>query len=421
VAKRVFPEMQSRRYGIPHSFLNSTIALVMVSAGFVVYELLVTQTLLTFNMLICSVGIAFNLSIVLLWSRLQTKTWWVKNLFFIMAIQWSWVCYAVIRLYSDSSYSAALLVAACGCLLIWMAERQRRSPLFSTIVFSSFGVLAMGFIIWRGLGDWSISTAAKGRSTAEIQIAEVESMDLSKSKNLSGNNESAQSLDWSYEGETGPDKWGQLSPDFEQCMTGLNQSPIDIPRHAFLTRNWLKGDWKTESGKIFVDGKSIRLDLAGKSRLHSGKKNFQVKKLYIHSPSEHQLSGFSYPMELQLLLENNLGENLAVAIFVEIGEENQQFEKVITKLQSHTLSGENDVNELNMSQFFPKDLSAYRYQGSLTIPPCTEALTWNVVRSPVEFSSEQISKFRKMFSNNSRPIQSFDKRKFEVLPARMAH
>lgn len=33
---------------------------------------------------------------------------------------------------------------------------------------------------------------------------------------------------WSYEGETGPEHWGELSPDFLMCSEGWNQSPINL-------------------------------------------------------------------------------------------------------------------------------------------------------------------------------------------------
>ncbi len=33
---------------------------------------------------------------------------------------------------------------------------------------------------------------------------------------------------WSYEGEEGPEHWGELSPDFFFCKDGMNQSPVDL-------------------------------------------------------------------------------------------------------------------------------------------------------------------------------------------------
>ncbi|HSW26757.1 MAG TPA: carbonic anhydrase family protein, partial [Burkholderiaceae bacterium] len=34
--------------------------------------------------------------------------------------------------------------------------------------------------------------------------------------------------DWSYDGESGPQAWGRLKPEFSKCASGTRQSPIDI-------------------------------------------------------------------------------------------------------------------------------------------------------------------------------------------------
>ena len=31
---------------------------------------------------------------------------------------------------------------------------------------------------------------------------------------------------WSYEGEGGPEKWGELQADFRMCQLGMEQTPI---------------------------------------------------------------------------------------------------------------------------------------------------------------------------------------------------
>ena len=33
---------------------------------------------------------------------------------------------------------------------------------------------------------------------------------------------------WSYAGDTGPEHWGELQPDFKVCQLGLEQTPIDL-------------------------------------------------------------------------------------------------------------------------------------------------------------------------------------------------
>ena len=47
----------------------------------------------------------------------------------------------------------------------------------------------------------------------------------------------------------------------------------------------------------------------------------------------------------------------------------------------------------------------YTYAGSLTTPPCTETVTWFVLREYAQLSSEQFDAFRHILGNNFRPLQ----------------
>ena len=58
----------------------------------------------------------------------------------------------------------------------------------------------------------------------------------------------------------------------------------------------------------------------------------------------------------------------------------------------------------------PGKRSFYRYNGSLTTPPCTENVLWTVMSKPIEFSKEQIESFTKLYSKNNRPPQKTHQR-----------
>ena len=48
--------------------------------------------------------------------------------------------------------------------------------------------------------------------------------------------------------------------------------------------------------------------------------------------------------------------------------------------------------------------------GSLTTPPCSEGITWSVMRSVIEASPDQIRQFAALFANNARPVQVRNRR-----------
>jgi carbonic anhydrase len=65
-----------------------------------------------------------------------------------------------------------------------------------------------------------------------------------------------------------------------------------------------------------------------------------------------------------------------------------------------------DKETMNPIELIPKDKDYYTYPGSLTTPPCSEIVTWYVVKDQIEVSEDQIKNFKKIFAMNARPLQS---------------
>ena len=60
---------------------------------------------------------------------------------------------------------------------------------------------------------------------------------------------------------------------------------------------------------------------------------------------------------------------------------------------------------MNLGDLLPKTRAIYRYDGSLTTPPCSEQVSWFVMTAPIELSAEQISTVSTALPDNSRPVQ----------------
>jgi carbonic anhydrase len=66
--------------------------------------------------------------------------------------------------------------------------------------------------------------------------------------------------------------------------------------------------------------------------------------------------------------------------------------------------------EVNPAGLLPHDAAYYTYTGSLTAPPCTEGVTWFVLKTPMEVSTEEISAFAKLYPHDVRPLQPLNGR-----------
>jgi carbonic anhydrase len=75
--------------------------------------------------------------------------------------------------------------------------------------------------------------------------------------------------------------------------------------------------------------------------------------------------------------------------------------------------GQNFVGalQLNPMDLLPRDTAAYyMYSGSVTAPPCTEGVTWFVLKKPITVSPAQISAFAKLYPDDVRPPQPLNGR-----------
>ena len=66
-----------------------------------------------------------------------------------------------------------------------------------------------------------------------------------------------------------------------------------------------------------------------------------------------------------------------------------------------------------MKDLLPADQGYFTFTGSLTTPPCSEGVTWYVLKNSVSLSGDQVAAFAKLYPKNARPIHPLNGR--EVL------
>jgi carbonic anhydrase len=100
-----------------------------------------------------------------------------------------------------------------------------------------------------------------------------------------------------------------------------------------------------------------------------------------------------------------------VAIFLEQGKENALIKTLWSNLpQTKDKESVVDSVQINAVQLLPQDKGYYMFTGSLTTPPCTENVTWYVLKTPTQISADEIARFARIYPMNARPVQPLNGR-----------
>uniref|UniRef100_A0A2R5L769 Carbonic anhydrase n=1 Tax=Ornithodoros turicata TaxID=34597 RepID=A0A2R5L769_9ACAR len=241
---------------------------------------------------------------------------------------------------------------------------------------------------------------------------------------------------WSYSGPTGPQNWGKLHIDGNQCSSDSKQSPVEILtdyaiysrrlddlefmlyheplRNPYIVNNGHTAMVVEEDSPRFIErgglpGKYIFAQL----HFHWGSDNTRG--------SEHFVDGRQYPMELHLVhykedygsvaeaLRNSDGIAV-VAVYFEVSRKhNNQYMNLISELQNIRTMSDRGVpiqRQIVLNNLLPRrSKDFFRYNGSLTTPPCSEAVIFSLFRETVPLSAGQLEQFRKLrVGNETSPV-----------------
>ncbi len=230
---------------------------------------------------------------------------------------------------------------------------------------------------------------------------------------------------WDYGDAAGPTKWGTLSPDFALCDEGRQQSPIDLSvavandKEVEVRRNFqpvkVHISYQESTVSLLDNGHTIQVSFDEGNTIDVGNKKFALVQYHFHAPSEHTMDGKHFPMEVHFVHTTESEELAVVGVLIEQGEHNAAFDPVWGILprepgESRVLEGQ----DVDLDALVPQSSGAFRYEGSLTTPPCSEGVRWFVRLEPIALSAGQIATFTGIFNNNNRPVQPRNDRELVI-------
>lgn len=138
---------------------------------------------------------------------------------------------------------------------------------------------------------------------------------------------------------------------------------------------------------------------------------FDALQYHIHASTDHELDGKTFGADMHIVHKNRNGDNYAVlGMFIEGNndEDTGLFDVLIEGLEAvaEETALECANNSTNTTRLLrkerrnqevynpylklPANYSTYYYSGSLTTPPCSEVVTWNVVDIPISLSAGEL-------------------------------
>ncbi|RID57095.1 hypothetical protein BRARA_F00499 [Brassica rapa] len=243
---------------------------------------------------------------------------------------------------------------------------------------------------------------------------------LSTAASSHGEVEDEHEFNYKKNDDKGPERWGEIKPEWEMCGKGEIQSPIDLMNERVKIVSHLGRlirDYEASNATIKNRGHDIMLKFeAGAGSIKINGFQYELQQLHWHSPSEHTVNGRRFALELHMVHEGKNGRMAVVTVLYKIGRADTFIRSLEKELEAIT---DLDDAEKHVRMIDPKQIKIgsrkyYRYIGSLTTPPCTQNVTWSVVRKIRTVTREQVRLLRVAVHDdsltNARPVQPINKR-----------
>ena len=218
------------------------------------------------------------------------------------------------------------------------------------------------------------------------------------------------SVHWAYKGQHGPEHWGELSPDFIQCKVGMNQSPIDIVDTIEADLPPIVLDYTSNTTELVNNGHTAQINVEPGNFLRVEGEEFELLQFHVHVPSEHRVNGELSMLEVHYVHRNAEGQLAVIAALHKEGEDDSKLAPYIDVIPSEVGASVPFVSSLGEFPIVTWDKDYYRYNGSLTTPPCSEGVRWYVLKVQRPISRERRDIFNRLIGDDARGPQKINAR-----------
>ena len=115
-------------------------------------------------------------------------------------------------------------------------------------------------------------------------------------------------------------------------------------------------------------------------------------------------------MEAHFVHAAGAGGVAVVGVLIAPGKPNAVFNKIVSTMPAEESPPVGADPSIDPNRLLPAGRDYYRYEGSLTTPPCSETVDWFVLADKLEVAEADIARFAKLYPMNARPVQNRDRR-----------
>jgi carbonic anhydrase len=195
------------------------------------------------------------------------------------------------------------------------------------------------------------------------------------------------------------------------CDSGRRQSPIDIVATQRQALPPLEFHYRGTPLRTVNDGHTVRVRFGADSQLGIGGRRHRLQQFHFHLPGGDRIQGEEFPMAMHLLHKDDSGRLVSLVVLFRLGAEHAPLGRLLPWLPSAGVPEQTLAARVDASDFLPPQPGYYRYEGSLTSPPCTEGVLWIVMRQPLELSAAQLARLRQLVPGPGRPVQPLNGRR----------
>jgi carbonic anhydrase len=220
---------------------------------------------------------------------------------------------------------------------------------------------------------------------------------------------------WGYKGADGPSHWASLTADYKDCKLGKFQSPIDIRGAKMAALPPIEFSYQAAPLHILNNGHTIQVNVPPGSSITIGGKHYDLVQFHFHHPSETKLGGQAFPLELHLVHKDADGKLAVVGVLLADGKANPALAALFQYIPKEKgKESTPDGVTVDPTALLPTHRAYYTFPGSLTTPPCSEDVTWYVLRTPVRVSKKEVASFSAEYPLNARPDQPLNGRPVQM-------